>query len=338
MKNIVFISLLLLLSCHRQDFNSFILPEETPIKGTNYPNEIIMNFPWSMDIVEDKLLLFTIKDEHVIRIFDANSGLEVNHLGVFGNGPGEFIQPEYWGINKNKEIHLYETRQKKLRVYNWKDIKNTSELPKTDGVPLKNKDLLIVSGKILNNNYFVGASVFGLSKSIVVLDNNLNVTENMGAVPDKKHESKALVSYSGSVSTYENKFVFVMASLGYVACYEQLQDGKSTMLWDRYAEEPIYDGDQLDRKQLKLGFSDVRMTKNYIFCCYFGQKYVRENRKNIKPRNILVFDHQGNLLKNLHSDRSVGKITVSADEKTLYAITEEPEVAIIRFDISNLIK
>ena len=53
---------------------------------------------------------------------------------------------------------------------------------------------------------------------------------------------------------------------------------------------------------------------------------------------MLVFDHQGNLLKNLRSERSLARFTVSEDEKTIYAATQEPEVAIIRFDISNILK
>ena len=109
------------------------------------------------------------------------------------------------------------------------------------------------------------------------------------------------------------------------------------MLWDACAEQPIYMKEQLELTLLKLGFADVKMTKKYIFCSYFGQKYDRDNRKNIKPRNMLVFDHQGNLLKNLRSERSLARFTVSEDEKTIYAATEEPEVAIIRFDISNMI-
>lgn len=338
MKNIVLLSLLFFLSCSRQDPTFFVLPEETPVESIDYPNEIVMNYPVCLDIIDDQLLVFTHKDKHVIRLFDAKNGLEVNQIGEFGNGPGEFIQAEYWGINKNREIYLYEERLKRLRVYNWEEIKEASELPKIEGISLSNAEVVISSGKIVNDSYIAGSVVVGMPKSIAVFDKDLNVVENVGAVPDKEHENNALVTYGGSVGTYGNKFVFVMASLGYIACYEQQKDGTSKMLWDRYAEEPIYRGDQLDLKLLKLGFSDVKMTKNYIFCSYFGQKYVRENRKNIKVRNILVFDHSGKLLKNLRSERSVGKITVSEDENTLYAITEEPEVGIIRFDISNLIK
>lgn len=129
-----------------------------------------------------------------------------------------------------------------------------------------------------------------------------------------------------------------MASLGYIACYEKLVDGAIQLLWDFYLEEPKYVKKQLDRKNLKLGFSDVKMTKNYIFCSYFGQKYVRENRRNIKVHNILVFDHNGHFLANLHTDRSASRLSVSDDEKTIYSVTEEPEIAIVRFDISNILK
>ena len=130
----------------------------------------------------------------------------------------------------------------------------------------------------------------------------------------------------------------ILVALGYIACYELQNDGKERLLWDHFLEKPIYKGDQLDRKHLKLGFPEVKMTKNYIFCSYFGERLTREKLKTLKPRNLLIFDHQGNLLKNLRSKRSLGKFTVSEDEKTIYAATEEPEVAIIRFDISNILK
>jgi len=167
---------------------------------------------------------------------------------------------------------------------------------------------------------------------------DLEIKANIGNVPDEHHRSTDLSSYSGSTSVYDNKFVFVMASLGYIACYEKLVDGAIQLLWDFYLEEPKYVKKQLDRKNLKLGFSDVKMTKNYIFCSYFGQKYVRENRRNIKVHNILVFDHNGHFLANLHTDRSASRLSVSDDEKTIYAVTEEPEIAIVRFDISNILK
>jgi len=43
-------------------------------------------------------------------------------------------------------------------------------------------------------------------------------------------------------------------------------------------------------------------------------------------------------LVSTHTDRSASRLSVSDDEKTIYAVTEEPEIAIVRFDISNILK
>lgn len=338
MKNVIVIILCyLLISCSENQHNIFTLPTETPVSGIDYPNELFMNYPWSIDIIDDKLLLFATKGDYFMRIVDANNGKEVKQIGLFGGGPKEFVQPAYWG-NNGEDIYIYDEAKMFLRTYSWHEILNAKELPEVETINLKGEEKNIFFGKILNQDYFVGSVGVGMPKPIIVLDKELNTIENMGNIPDEDHQSEALVAYGGSVSSYENKFVSTMASFGYIACYEQLTDGSCKMLWDACAEEPIYKKDQLDLTLLKLGFADVKMTKNYIFCSYFGQKYDRDNRKNIKPRNMLVFDHQGNLLKNLRSERSLARFTVSEDEKTIYAATEEPEVAIIRFDISNILK
>ena len=295
-------------SCSENQYRIFTLPEETPVSGVDYPYELFMSYPWSIDIIDDKLLLFATKGDYFMRIVDAN------------------------------DVYVYDEAKMYLRTYSWHEILNAEELPEAKTINLKGNEKNILFGKVLNQDYFVGSVVVGMPHPIIILDKELNTIGNMGNIPDKDHQSEALVTYGGSVSSYGNKFVSTMASFGYIACYEQQADGTCKILWDACAEQPIYKKDQLDLTLLKLGFADVKMTKNYIFCSYFGQKYDRDDRKNIKHRNMLVFDHQGNLLNNLRSERSLARFTVSEDEKTIYAATEEPEVAIIRFDISNILK
>lgn len=335
MKNTILLLLLICISCSTQESHLLTLPDETPIKGIDYPNEIVMSHPLCIEIINNKLFLLMHKGEDVIKIVDINNGNEIKNIGKFGNAPGEFLQPSYWGIDKNNNILLYDLRLEKLKKYKWEDIINTPELPITVEIPLKDTKAHISEGKILNNNYFVGSVPYGISEPLIVLDNNLSIVDSLGEVPDNNHKSINMTSYGGHIDTYNNKFVFVMASLGYIVCYQKQKEG-CKLLWEQYIERPIYKGDQLDRKHLKLGFTDVKITRNYIFCSYFGEILTREKLKTLKPRNILVFDHKGNLLKNLRSERCVGRIAISEDEKTLYAVTEEPEIAIIRFDISNI--
>ena len=338
MKYTIFIlSFILLTSCNQKEIKLSILPQETQIKGIDFANEVYMNYPLSIDYVKNNLLIFLHKNEHIIKVINAENGQEIRNIGTIGGGPREFVQPDNWGVY-NDSIYIYDLGRKKLKIYNWDSIKNEPSLPIQEGYSFSNKEIDIFSGNIVNGKYFVTTVFYGMKHPITVWDKQLNVVDNTGTLPDDSHGSTTLVSYIGKISSYGNKFVYVMEALGYIACYSLQADGKCILEWEHFFEKPIYKKDQLDRKHLKLGFPDVKMTKNYIFCSYFGERLTREKLKTLKPRNILVFDHQGNLLKNLHSDRSIGTLTVSDDEKTLYTVTEEPEVAIIRFDLKTILK
>ncbi len=339
MKNILLISLLsiLILSCSNQDNDLLVLINETPITGQDYPNDIYINYPICIEYYENKLLIFLHKNENLIKILNADNGKEINNIGKIGNGPGEFVNPDYFGICDN-QIYIYDFGRKKLMKYDWYEMNSVTNLPIIEGDSIQNKEVNFFSGKIMENNYLIASIYYGMNKPIVICNKDLKIINSVGVIPDERHKSQALISYGRHISCFGNKFVFVMEALGYIACYELQNDGKERLLWDHFLEKPIYKGDQLDRKHLKLGFPEVKMTKNYIFCSYFGERLTREKLKTLKPRNLLIFDHQGNLLKNLRSKRSLGKFTVSEDEKTIYAATEEPEVAIIRFDISNILK
>lgn len=341
MKNIhrfstIAIALFFFFSC-KQEQPLLQLPEETPIVGEDYANEIIMKHAWAMDYRDGKLYLqFSQQSDHVLSIVDAETGQLIKNLGRHGGGPGEFMTASYWGKDDSC-LYLYDINQKKLRAYDWQLLDTAKYFPGTDGVDLPVVDGHLGDASMLNQKYFVASVDWGYDKIIAIVDKSLQTVTTLGNFPDKEHETTVLHSYWGRTATYGNKFVFAMAQLGYIVCYEQKADGSFELCWEHYLEKPVYKEDELDIRNLKLAFSEVCMTKNYIFCGYFGEKVRRENLQTLKPRNILVFDHDGNLLKNLHSERSVGTFAISDDEKTLYAITEEPEVAIIRFNIPEIL-
>ena len=115
-------------SCSENQYRIFTLPEETPVSGVDYPYELFMNYPWSIDIIDDKLLLFATKGDYFMRIVDANNGKEIKQIGLFGGGPKEFVQPVYWGKNGN-DVYVYDEAKMYLRTYSWHEILNAEELP-----------------------------------------------------------------------------------------------------------------------------------------------------------------------------------------------------------------
>ena len=62
MKNSIFLLFLLLISC-KQESKLLVLPEETPITGIDYTNELYMSYPLSIDIIKDKLLVLMHKND-----------------------------------------------------------------------------------------------------------------------------------------------------------------------------------------------------------------------------------------------------------------------------------
>ena len=126
-----------------------------------------------------------------------------------------------------------------------------------------------------------------------------------------------------------------MENMGYLACY--LCEGSEVRKeWEVFLEEPRYKSEKLDINRLKQGFLDVRMTENYIFCNYSGQVFSPED-PGFFGHHILVFNHRGKLVKNFKLDRRIAHMTVSPDEKTVYAIAYEPDVNIVRFRVGDFL-
>ena len=48
-------------SCSENQYRIFTLPEETPVSGVDYPYELFMNYPWSIDIIDDNYYSLPLK-------------------------------------------------------------------------------------------------------------------------------------------------------------------------------------------------------------------------------------------------------------------------------------
>ncbi|MCD8179328.1 MAG: TolB-like 6-bladed beta-propeller domain-containing protein [Tannerellaceae bacterium] len=83
------------------------------------------------------------------------------------------------------------------------------------------------------------------------------------------------------------------------------------------------------------GFMDVKMNANYIFGLYSGKKsdFVTGNEEGL-PRNLLIFDYEGNLLHNLKLDKKCIRIAVSEDN-IVYALHLDPESGVSVYDLNQ---
>lgn len=320
-----------MLSCSSPQSEILQLGKVTELKAHEYEHEIIMSNPLGLEMIDNNLFIFQSTGEDAALIMNTNSGSIVGSWGIRGNGPGEFMYPLEWGINrKEKMIYLYNLNRFQLRQYKYND----KELILLKETSFKGLQSFVREATVLENGNIIASVIYGNEKPLLLLSSQLDSLNNFGELPNDKHKSTDLRTYGSILSSYKNIFVQTMCDLGYLACYEQKDDNTIIKKWEYYLEKPIYKGPELDRSLLKRGFIDVKMTPNYIFCVYSGQKWDQTGISD-QPKNILVFNHNGKLLKNFHIDKAIGKIAVSEDEKMILAVSIDPDIDIVRYDIAG---
>lgn len=311
------------------------LAEGQPLKCTEFKEELIMTNPLSIELVGDYLYLFQHKGKNAAFVFDVAKDKILGTWGGRGGGPGEFNLPMFWGNRvSTNQVFLYDLDRFTLREYTNVNTSNMSDL-KFMGekkFPPYYADFKWASK--LENGNFVTSCSYNLDHPLLLLSSNLDSICSFGDIPDDEHRSIDLRSYWGRTSSYKNKFVYAMSQLGYLVCYEQASPDKVEKLWERFLQMPIYKGNQLDRTHVLRGFLDVKMTPNYIFCSYSGKNTNLKGDESL-PDKILVFDHQGQLIKHFQLDRLISSIAVSADEKTIYAISCENDIMLVKYEVGK---
>lgn len=295
MKHIIFILIIAIASSCSDKKNSdlLILNKSISLNCIEYDNELIMPNPLSIELIDSSLYLFQPQGEDAALIVDKNNGKIKGSWGKRGNGPGEFTYPLFLGENsKEKYIYLYDMTRFTLRSYKYHDLSNESNLVIKKELKLKPYMAALRYTTVLENGNIIASCTYNQESPLLLMNNNLDSINSFGDIPDKDHKSIDLRSYWGTLSSFQNKFVFAMAELGYIVCYEQEKSGDIIKKWD----SPNMD---------------------------------------VHAETILIFNHKGKLLKNFHLDRRIGNIVVSSDEKTIHAISLEPEISIVRYEIEN---
>lgn len=320
-----------ILSCSSPQSEKLQLGQATELKAQEFEHEIIMSNPLGLEMIDNNLFIFQSTGEYAALIMNINNGSIIDSWGIRGNGPGEFMYPLEWGINrKEKMIYLHNLNRFQLRQYKY----SNQELTLLKETSFKGLQSSVREATVLENGNIIASVIYGNDKPLLLLNSQLDSLNNFGELPDDEHKTIDLRTYSSILSSYKNTFIQVMYDLGYLACYEQKDDNTILKKWEYYLEKPIYKGSQLNRALLKRGFTDVKMTPNYIFCVYSGQKWDLTSISD-QPKNILVFNHKGKLITNFHLDRAIGKIAVSEDEKIIFAVSIEPDIDIVRYDIAD---
>lgn len=309
--------------------------KEVSLNSVKYANELIISFPQSLKLLGNNLLLFFGNGGDVIKFYDKGDLSFKGVWGKLGNGPGEFISPQYCGQLSNgveTKFYMYDFNLRTLREY---VVEEENRMKLISAKQMKEKEVYVTNLHILNEHYFLGSIVFGKDEPIVLLDENLNIVSNFGRMKECPEKGVGSQSYVGKFASNGNLFVYAMNDFGYLACYEE-QEGNIKQKWTYYMEKPLFDEyGSLDKNKLLDGFWDVAIRDDKVYAIYNGKSAAE--RKNIGgnrfPTLILVFDiHTGSLCEKYRTDRDICRFAIGADG-TIYGVGVNPEVEVVKYKL-----
>lgn len=336
---LLYFSFFLLFSCKEEKAFSILdkFPEPIIMKGKPYEKEIIAYNPSQIELIDSSLFLFGTMGWAAV-IIHSDDASETGFFGAKGSGPDEFQFPFFLSQNtQDSTFYVEDMNQKSQKKVKWNKSGQRMNFKIIENKTYGDSPYTYSRGCKLANGYYIGRIWDNSDKLFVLEDKDLKLITTFGDLPVKE-EVKNLKPFDGRFAIFGNRMVYATMYTGYIVCYEMDSDGNMNKVWEHHLTPHKYqknNGDiKWDEKNLR-GCHEIKMTSKYLYCLYSGEPHEKED--GYRPRTILIFTHDGTPVKRIKINKESGRFAVSPDDKTLYVVYTEPDVGIMRFDISDLL-
>jgi len=207
----------------------FDIPEFALINGSTFDQEIIMQPPSQIEIIDNNLFFFRPMGV-VAKGVNKSNGIPTMDLPRIGNAPGEFISPYFAGENKDDStFYVSDASYRLIRKYKW-DVNHNAFSYKL--LEEKKWNDLKTSFYVVNrmkNGYFVVLSNSGKTKlPLALLDSDLNMVSEFGEMFEEGEKINPHL-YHGAFASFEKQIVYAAIDFGYLVSY--LSFASSTCLF-----------------------------------------------------------------------------------------------------------
>lgn len=312
MKYFVILLLLILTACgdkkqHRMDCVG--LTSEVEVSPEKLNLDIVMNPPVQI-LADSSFLLFMAPGEgHSILFVDKNTS-HTYHWGQMGSGPDDFISPKCIR-QKDHRLDIYDVNLRKVVEYEL-DFSNSVRLVPIKRQTIRPDSIQLIDLHTMDNNLTVGHVGIGCRNLFVLLDKEMKFMKSFGNFPLEGLPEDNYLNVYGNMASYKNKLFYASLPTGYVACYDIDRAGNTRKEWEYFLTEPLFDaGRGKWTEENKCGIFDIKVTPDYVFLAFSGKPL---SEYPSLPQNILVFTHEGKLVKNIKcKDAYIGRFVVDGD-------------------------
>lgn len=320
-------TLLLLSAC---SYNKSIETERITVEPTIVYDSIESRMPGRLMVCDEYIVWtdpFTSEDQ--VHIIDSKTLKEVGKVVNVGNGPEEFLTPDF-SLSDDKELIVYDMNNDKMAVYALDDIKKGQRSPgsiakeKTKGltrlIKISNGDFISFDPNSAYPFQTWKGNRFGQYPFGNEIDNNYNVSQgNIAYNPDK------------------NMLVYATISFPYMAAYKREKD-QFELLWEQKGD---WDYSILDNKivldRKRNGSMELALTKDYIVTLQrdYSTDPTHEERVGRDftklPQTLFFYDYKSNLRKIVNLGMPVLRIAAACKDNTVYAIVVNPDFMLVKF-------
>ena len=351
MRMIVFLlSVFLFCSClgdsQKQDFASL---RSIPIRGEHFEEEMISTTACRINVVDSSFVVCDSNHpEALISILDEKTGKLQDGWGVRGNGPGEFQLPIFLGSSKGNDTIYIANFPAKVYAY-VKNEQGKYKLVKESRIFLdkKWKGQFPMDLHRMENGYYVMTTLSGGKDFFILLDKDCREVKRFGAHPVKGMTADIcdFMPLDGRMTSYGNSFYYATFKFGYIARYDISTGGEVELKWEKYLSEPkasVSEANiQMRSSENLTGFYGLAANEDYLFATYSGiyfRAFIDQNDPSANtPRTLVVFHSDGDIIGKYQLLYKSMSICLSEDNRYLYVCNSQPDVAIERFKVEDIL-
>ena len=351
MKIIVFLVFsVLLLSCsEKSEEQSFASLPSVPICGEQLEEDLITTTACEINVVGSSIFVVDFNSpDTIVSILDEKTGKVIGRFGTKGGGPGEFKFLNFIGQSLDSDTVYIADFPSKVYEYVWDD-RGKLDLVKEYKIYLEKKAMLFpMRLHRLENGYYVMNTLSGGQDFFILLNRDCREVKRFGVHPIKGMTADVcdFIPFDGRMTSCKNAFYYVTSKYGYIARYDVLDNGETTLVWEKLLSEPqatISEANIQMRSSVNLdGFYGVAANENYVFATYSGiyfKAFVdQKDPSACTPKTLVVFDAKDGSIVGKYQlpNKSLG-VSLSEDNEKLYVFNTHPEVAIEKFKVEDIL-
>ena len=324
-------------------------PKDIVLEGEGIVmGDILMRYPYRIAQLGRYLFLLDFHAElDFCHVIDTVGWLEVALFAPRGNGPDETLQAMNLQVISLDSIWVYDTNKREAVRWSFeKELHTKDTILISERVRMKENMLTSANCVVCGGTNFFVTDPSGRNR-IVRCNGEGEIIERIGVIPTMHKQDE---ESNGVLAQAWNSFIDYNSDSGILAVVTQLgdvieiYDRKNDMrhlLYGSYGE-PEYkttrDGYAVPVGI--MGYSDVKVTGNYIYALFHGRSFkdIAKDPLNTPDGGeyIHVYTHDGTPVCRLVLDHAVYGIHVNEEEGIIWATDVNTEEQIVKYRIPKL--